>query len=296
MKTLLLIALLHPCLLICAQELDPSAQLASLKRLESQLKYQKGDIDLKSGLAKLSLSEEFRYLSPTDADTELVKLWGNPPGSKTLGMIVPASQSVLDSQGWAVVITFDEDGYVKDSDADKIDYASLLKTMQEGTREANKTRKERGYPEMELVGWAAPPRYDKAARKLYWAKEISFVDQPSHTLNYNIRALGRRGVLVLNAVANMQQFGQIEKAAPEIVKMVEFNPGNRYADFDSKTDKVAAYGLAALVAGGIAAKAGLFKLLWVGLLAAKKFVVLGIIALVAFAKRLFGKRTDPTAT
>ena len=102
--------------------------------------------------------------------------------------------------------------------------------------------------------------------------------------------LRRRGVLVLNAVASMSDLKMIEEHSPQIVGMVDFKEGNSYADFNGKTDKVAAYGLAALVAGGIAAKAGLFKVLWVGLLAAKKFVIIGVIALVAFAKKIFGKK------
>src|SRR4029450_9273352 len=117
-------------------------------------------------------------------------------------------------------------------------------------------RSKMGYPETQLVGWATPPRYDKATHKMYWAKELKFADSEENTLNYNIRILGRYGVLVLNAVAGMRQFNQIETNTPDLVKMVEFNQGNRYADFNSDTDKVAAYGLAALVAGGLAAKAG----------------------------------------
>ena len=58
---------------------------------------------------------------------------------------------------------------------------------------------------------------------------------------------------------------------------------------------MAAYGLAALVAGGIAAKAGLFKVILVALLAAKRFVIIGAIALVAMIKKFFtGKSSTNT--
>ena len=147
-------------------------------------------------------------------------------------------------------------------------------------------------PEIELVGWATSPRYDKTTHKMYWAKELKFSDSKEHTLNYNIRVLGRRGILVLNAVASMSDLKMIEEHTPEIVRMVDFKEGNRYADFDGKSDKVAAYGLAALVAGGIAAKAGFFKVLLVGLLAAKKFVIIGAIAVFGFVKKILGIRTD----
>jgi uncharacterized membrane-anchored protein len=195
----------------------------------------------------------------------------------------------------AVIITYEEEGYVKDKDAEKIDYADLLKQMQKDTREANKEREKQGYATVELVGWAAPPHYDKAVHKLYWAKQLKFGGGSEDTLNYNIRILGRRGVLVLNAVAAMAQLPEIERNAPMILAAIDFNPGNRYTDFsEASGDKVASYGIAALVAGGVAAKLGLFKGLWVLLLGAKKFVIIGVVALSAFLRKLFGK--DKPAT
>jgi uncharacterized membrane-anchored protein len=270
------------------------ARLLALKTLESNLHYQQGKITLKDGLATVTLPDAFRYLSPEDAETVLVKMWENPPGAKPLGMIVPADKSVLSPSSWAVVITYNNDGYVKDSDASKIDYTSLLQQMQKATRQASQTRVEHHYPSIELIGWAAPPVYDKDTHKMYWAKEIHFGDSRNNTLNYNIRVLGRRGVLVLNAVAPMSLFPQIQAQTPDVVKMVDFADGNRYADFNRSTDKVAAYGLAALVLGGIAAKAGFFKILLVALLAAKKFIIIGLIAVAAFLKK-FLKRKPPAS-
>jgi uncharacterized membrane-anchored protein len=101
---------------------------------------------------------------------------------------------------------------------------------------------------------------------------------------------------VLNAVSPMSELAAIEKQAPAIISMVNFNDGNRYADFDPKVDKVATYGIAALVAGGIAAKLGLFKLLWVFILAAKKFIIIGAVAVSAWVKKLFNRKKDPTIT
>jgi uncharacterized membrane-anchored protein len=162
--------------------------------------------------------------------------------------------------------------------------------MKEQARESNSVRAKEGYPTVELIGWAAPPRYDSATKKMYWAKELKFQDSPSNTLNYNIRILGRRGVLVLNAVAGMEQLQEIEQATPAILGMVDFQPGHRYADYQHGTDKVAAYGIATLVAGGILAKTGLFAKL--GLLFAKsaKLVIIGVVALFALIKKLFSRQ------
>jgi len=93
----------------------------------------------------------------------------------------------------------------------------------------------------------------------------------------------------LNAVASMDQLAEIDAQTPKILGMVDFKEGNRYADFDPKVDKVAKYGLAALVAGGALAKLGFLKLLWLGILAAKKFIIIGIAALVTFFKKLFNR-------
>jgi uncharacterized membrane-anchored protein len=255
------------------------------------LKYQTGEIDLRGGLAKLSVPKEFNFLGPDDAETVLVKLWGNPPSdNKPLGLLIPAGLTPLSTNCWVVTIDYSEDGYVKDDDASKINYDDLLKKMQAGIAENNKARQEHGYPAITLVGWAAPPHYDAVTHKLYWAKDLKFEGERHDTLNYSIRMLGRKGVLELNAVADIGQLAEIDRQTPQILGMVDFKEGSRYADFDPKVDKVAKYGIAALVAGGVlagAAKLGAFKLLWVGLLAAKKFIILGVIAVVAFFKKMF---------
>ncbi len=263
--------------------------------LAATLKYQRGEVVLKDGLATLKVPDGVEFLNGRDAHTVLVKLWGNPPMPDPLGLLMPANTGPLAPDSWAVIITYEEDGYVKDKDAEKIDYADLLKQMQKDTRAANQEREKQGYSAVELVGWAAPPHYDKAVHKLYWAKQLKFGGGDDDTLNYNIRILGRRGVLVLNAVAAMAQLPEIEKNAPRILAAIDFNPGNRYADFsEASGDKVASYGIAALVAGGVAAKLGLFKGLWVLLLGAKKFVIIGVVALTALVRKFFGKNKAAT--
>jgi uncharacterized membrane-anchored protein len=255
------------------------------------LRYQTGTINLRDGLATVNLTNGFEFLPSADARVVVEDIWGNPPGSLPLGMIVPEGRHIVGSNSWAIIITYKDDGYVKDSDADKIDYNKMLKDMQAATRDASKERVKEGFPSIEFVGWAEPPSYDKQTHKLYWARDLRFGNQKDDTLNYNIRVLGRRGVLVLNAVADMNDLPEIRSQAPTIVKMVEFNPGERYADFNHNTDKVAEYGLAALVAGGVLAKLGGFKLILAGLLAAKKFIVVGFIAVVGYLKRLFRPKT-----
>ncbi len=261
-------------------------------KLVQSLRRRQGEIDLRNGVATLNVPKEFDYLDPEDAQTVLVKLWGNPPHAKILGLLLPADMSPLAEGCWAVTISFVEDGFVRDDDANKINYDDLLKKMKKTVHEANAARQKQGYSSVELIAWAAPPRYDAAAHKLYWAKELQFGGSEERTLNYDIRILGRRGILVLNAVASMDKLETIQKEAPGILAMVNFKKGHAYSDFDPKLDKVATYGIAALVAGGIAAKLGLFKGLLVFLLAAKKFLILGLVAIATFFKKLFSKNKN----
>ncbi len=290
-RSLALALLLGTASLHAASE-APETRFAEAKKLIDGLRFQQGEIHLRGGLATIKVPERFRYLDPADAETVLTKIWHNPPsGERSLGMIFPAESGPLDPDTWAVVISYTEDGYVKDDEAAKLDYDDLLKKMKEGTSESNKLREKKGYATVELIGWAAPPRYDAADHKMYWAKELRFGGDPETTLNYDIRMLGRRGVLVLNAIAPTSQLAAIEQATPALLAMVNFQDGHRYADFNPSTDKVATYGLAALVAGGVLAKGGFFKLLIGVALAAKKFVIVGVVVLFAAVKKFFAKVT-----
>lgn len=256
------------------------------------LHFQEGTIKLPGDIATLTLPPSFRYLPPADTERLLVDAWGNPPGSATLGMIVPSNVSPLEQGGWGAIITYDKDGHVKDDDADSIKYDDLLKDMQESVNGNNATRKEKGYSPMTLVGWAERPHYDKAQHKLYWAKELRTEGDQQSGLNYNVRVLGREGVLVLNAIAGRDQLDAIKVEMQKVTAFTNFNPGQRYTDFNSGTDKVAEYGLAALVAGGVAAKLGLFGKLLALLLAFKKIILL-VVAGFGSAIWKFFKREKP---
>ncbi|PYP48250.1 MAG: DUF2167 domain-containing protein [Gemmatimonadetes bacterium] len=281
-------------LVALAQRLERTSEKPTREQIEARLRYRTGRVTLRSGLATLDLPADFRYLDAQETDVVL-RAWGNPAGHEALGMLVPAGVRVLAPEGWGVIITFSEDGYVKDDDAAKIDYRKLLTTMQQATRDANPERAKAGYATVELVGWAEPPHYDSLAHKLYWAKDLKFTDDSAHTLNYSVRVLGRRGVLVLNAVSSMDQLEPVRRDMAKVIGFVEFSGGHRYADFIPGTDKVAEYGIAALIAGGLAAKAGLFKVLVGALIALKKAIALGLVAAAAFFRKLFRRKPADTA-
>jgi uncharacterized membrane-anchored protein len=184
-------------------------------------------------------------------------VWGNPDGSGQIGMLLPMETDLFGDAGWAVVISYQEDGYVSDKDAGKINYDKLLKEMQASTLKANKKRAEMGFAPVTLVGRAASPHYDSRDKKLYRAKELQFDQSEKHTLNYNIRILWCKGVLVMNAVSAIDQLPMVRERMESVIGFANFNEGYRYSDFDPGVDKLAAYGIAALIGGKVAAKVGL---------------------------------------
>lgn len=260
-----------------------------LKVLEG-IRYREGVQELPGGMARLELPGGYRYLEPEDARKVVVDLWGNPPeaAANILGMVVPEGEHLASPDSWAIVVSFSEDGHVDDHDADEIDYEELLTQLKESSRLSNEERKAAGFETMDLVAWAVAPRYDKEHKVLHWAKRFDVPDSEQDTLNYDVRVLGRRGVLSMNGIANMSRVADIEAASPALVSMLRFNEGHRYADFDPATDKKADYSLAGLLVGGavaakLAAKAGFFAKFG-------KLILLGAIGLGVVAKKVAGRR------
>lgn len=257
------------------------------QKFVSSLNYQKGEIQLPGGVAKLKVPENFYYLSPADTERVLTEAWGNPAGSETLGMLFPDGLTPLDRGAWGVTIEYSEDGYVDDSDAKDIDYAEMLSDMQDETRAENEDRVAAGYEAIDLVGWAAQPFYDEMSHKLHWAQELKFGEAEENTLNYNIRVLGRKGYLRLNFIADMEQLPEIEQNLESVLAMAEFNDGYRYDQFDPEYDKMAAYGIGGLVAGKVLAKTGFLA---VALIFLKKFGVYIFFGLAFLVGKLFKRK------
>lgn len=253
------------------------------------LNFQTGDLPILGGAATIHTGTTLRYLDAAGAKTVIVDLWGNPPqaAEDVLGLIMPVGTDLQADSSWGVVVTEARDGHVSDSDAAKTDYAGLMRDLQKSTREHNKERVAAGFGEVELIGWADTPRYDATTHKMYWAKELAFKENAtatatSHTLNYAVRVLGRDNVLELNAVAGMTELPQVQRGMQGVLQQVSFNPGHRYEDFNASTDKLAQYGVAALVGGVVAKKVGLLAVV---LLFLKKGWILVVGALGILSRR-----------
>ncbi|HUD92339.1 DUF2167 domain-containing protein [Sphingobium sp.] len=264
---------------VLAQQSAPTAEQRAyevkVKDMLQRQQPQTGDIALPDAKATLHLGKDYYYYLDAKAAREvIVDAWGNPAAQAdgVLGLVFPAGKTFLDDDAWGAVITYDQSGYVKDDDAASTDFDALMTDMKSGEEERNKERADAGYPPVHLVGWAERPAYDRAHHSVVWARNLQFGSGGDGSLNYDVRLLGRFGVLSLNMISTMSHLPEVKAAASKFGASVTFDQGARYADFVPDVDKVAEYGIGGLVAAGA------------GLLAAKK---LGFLALIlAFGKKL----------
>lgn len=272
-----------------AQQDIAARQQAATDMLLKSLKRETGTIPIQAAKADLVLGDQYYFVGPEQARTILVDIWRNPPAAANgvLGMVFPKGKSFVDDT-WSAVITFEDTGYVSDDDAKTIDYNAMLEEMRRGDEAQAESVRAQGYPAGILQRWAQPPTYDAGKHSLVWARDIKFDDMPEDSLNYDIRLLGRQGVLSMNILASMSQLDEVREAAKTFAAVGTFRTGARYADYNPSTDKKAEYGLAGLVAAGagaaVAKKVGLLALL------AKfgKFLVIGAIALFAMFRNAIG--------
>jgi uncharacterized membrane-anchored protein len=275
------------------------AQAQKMKAILDSLHPVSGDVALPGANATLHLGKDFYYLPPDEARKVLVDGWGNPPrvAEGVLGIVFPAGKTFLDDT-WGAAITYEGSGYVTDKDAQTADYDALLKQLQSGEDEINAKRRKEGYPAQHLVGWAQPPSYDSASHSVVWAQNVAFDDQSDNSLNYDVRMLGRKGVLSLNMITAMSKLDETRADAAKLARSADFAPGARYADF-KQGDDTAGYGIAGLVAAGLGVvavkKLGLLAILLVFL---KKGLVLIVAAFAALGARFrklfgFGKKGEP---
>jgi len=251
--------------------------------------WQQGPLEAKLGdQATLKLSEDYIFLGPQETQ-RILKDMGNFPSGTELGLVAGGKSD----DRWFVVIRFDDAGYVPDDDAANWDADEMLASIKEGTEAANEKRREMGIDPLTVRGWEEKPHYDQATNKVVWA--ISADDRQGTTVNYHTLALGRHGYMSMNLVANLDQLTALKPHAGVLLSNLNFVQGKRYVDFNSATDKVAAVGLAALVAGA-AFKSGLLAKLLLLLVAFKKVILIAGAAIAAWVWKFIKGRPSTTAS
>ncbi len=258
------------------------------KQLLASINWQQGPLDAKLGsVATVRVPGGYRFTDGAGARAYMEVL-GNPPNPQMLGVLEP----VADADQWLVEFSYEDVGYVKDDEKDNIDAAAILDSIKAGTAEANKQRARMGVPPLTIVGWETPPFYDTKTNRLSWA--IRGQSEGQFVINYNTRLLGRGGVMSANLIVDPKDLPRTLPIYNELLTGYSYVPGQTYAEFRSG-DKVAQYGLAALVAGGAlaaAAKTGVLGKLLKPLLIGGALLI-GVLA--KFWKTLFGRKTQTEA-
>jgi uncharacterized membrane-anchored protein len=225
--------------------------------------------------AKLDLPAGFAFI-PKKESAALMHAMGNQTGDELIGLIFPQAQD----KSWMVGIDYEDSGYIKDDDAKDWDADELLKSLRDGTEAANEERTKIGVPPIQVTHWIEKPAYEASVHHLVWSAEVKLRDgdDPDPTINYNTYVLGREGYISMNLITPASTIDVDKPVAKKLLASVTFNEGKRYGDFKSSTDKVAAYGLAALVAGVAAKKLGLLALAGVFILKFAKLFAIGAAA------------------
>jgi uncharacterized membrane-anchored protein len=273
-----------------AQEEQPEAENAASnavwKAASEAMVHGPTTVQLKNQ-AQLALPAGYGFV-PAKEGAALMDALGNTTDDRFIGLVFPTAS---DAQ-WIVTMDYEPSGYIKDDDAKEWDADDLLQNLKDGTEASNDHRRDIGVPELEVTRWVEKPAYDAQAHRLVWsaeAREKGVADQDP-TVNYNTYVLGRQGYVSLNLLTSSSTVEADKPAAHQLLEAVNFNDGMRYGDFNESTDKVAAYGLAALVGGLAAKKLGLLAAIGVGIAKfAKVIIALVVGAGAAVTKWLKGR-------
>lgn len=278
-------------LLPAAQDPEPAADAQAAPSIEELVQaYEKQGLRLVKGpadgdlgrQAHVAVPEGFYFLDG-DSARKLLELNQNLTSGEELGALWHAGAGL--EQSWWVFFEFSAKGYVKDDDRE-IDADALMETMKQGNQAGNEERKKRGWPVLELVGWHKAPFYDPQTNNLTWSTLIQ--SEHGQSINWRTKLLGREGVMSADLVLAPEDLESALPAFTNLVAGFQYKSGHKYAEFTTG-DKIAEYGLAGLVAGGVGAlaiKSGLFAKLW-------KLILIPIVAAGAWLKRLLGGRKKP---
>jgi uncharacterized membrane-anchored protein len=293
-------ALLVAALVSVSARADDAAPAKTDHSAEIQAAWKAAKVTATVGPAEVKLLDEATLkikdgesFVPSAEAAQVMRAYGNTNDSDLTGLVVGTKKD----DSWMVVIDHTQDGYVRDGDAKEWEPDAMLDSLKEGTEEANKDRAARGYPELEILGWVQPPKYDAATHRLVWSLRVRDKgEDPSepNNINYNTYALGRDGYFSLNLLTSSEDIDHDRPFVQDLLANLTYQPGKRYEDFDNSTDKVAEYGLAALIGAVAVKKLGLLAVIGVFLLKAWKIAAIAVVGIGAAIRRFF-RRGDSAA-
>ncbi len=263
-----------------APDADPNALPEELKKLGA-ITEGKGRI---GSNAEIEVPQGFVFF-PARGAREMMKRWGNLVDGNEDGLITHAEQ------GWSVLFSFSDEGYVKDEDKDQLDEKKMFQMYKDSEPAINEERKRQGVAAIHIIKFELPPTYNEKTNNLEWALRFTIEGEPGQFVNYYTKLLGRRGIMTANLMVGPDD---LKATLPEYQKLLTkftYTKGETYAEYRSG-DKLATYGLAGLVVGGgavAAAKMGLFAKFFALIAKGGKAVIAGIVVVLAGIAKFFGK-------
>jgi uncharacterized membrane-anchored protein len=254
-ETIFLWIVMLCCCTIRANTGDP------LQAAKPSLQYETGVVCVANGIAQLTIPTGYKFLNAEQSKYIISEVWHRWPQPDLAGMLFPESQDPFVKDSYAFVINYEPRGHVKDGDAHQIDYDQVLRNMQRNEADENGERKKMGYESIHIVRWAQQPVYDKYRHILSWAKQIQTGLKKESSFSYNIRVLGRNGIVSLTAETSSAQQPLLKDDMQKLMHIVSFSEGNTYVDFNAKSDKVASWTIGTLITGKIVTKTNIFALL-----------------------------------
>ncbi len=260
-----------------AQDAEPEGDTAAKATWEAAMAamvHGPNSVQLKDQ-AQLALPAGYGFVPPKEG-AAVMDMLGNQTDERFVGLIFPQAED----SNWFVTVDYEASGYIKDDDAKEWDADELLQSLKDGTEAANEHRRDIGVAEIQVTRWVEKPAYDAQTHRLVWSAEAREKggQDTDPVVNYNTYVLGREGYVSLNLITSSSTVEADKPAAHELLAAVDFNDGKRYGDFNSSTDKVAAYGLAALVGGLAAKKLGLLAAAGVFIAKFAKVIIIGVAA------------------
>jgi uncharacterized membrane-anchored protein len=252
-------------------------------RRQLDVKWQTGPCAGKlGGQAQIQVPAGYRFLPEGEA-AKFLEALDNICDGDEFGVLAPKDDD------WFLVFEFDDVGYVKDDEKEKLDADAMLKQIKDSDKPQNDERRKRGMDPIHTIGWRKKPAYNEKTNNLEWALRLK--SNGPEFINHNTKILGRHGVMVVTWVGDPEDMDTAMPKCEKLLSNFAYTSGNKYAEF-KRGDKIAQYGLTALITGGTAAvllKTGLLQRFW-------KLIVLGVVAIGGaigkFFKKIFGRKAE----
>ncbi len=209
--------------------------------------------------AEINLPEGYGYMPALPAKKLLISAGRSEADfdASFAGLVFPMTDQ---NASWCMALSFDKTGHVNDDKLKQYPADKIQELLQQSFDKSNEENRKKGLPDME-TGWIEKPAYDEPSHRFTFAYTRGIKGNPQKNHSFNAVILGREGCLGIETYSPMGDLDVLRAGINAIALSTTFKEGKRYADFNKDTDKLAEYGLMAVVAGAAAKKIGLFSIL-----------------------------------